>query len=375
MWDPGNPRHPRVRGTQRGRTPQGTTEWHTPQGLSEPGFESGPRVEVILAILLMPLILKLVTRLPHVGRSHANRPNPGNRPTEDDIASLASTRNRRHCLLTSPTMLFIPPQWFIAGPESEQCLRNVLKYCGHEFAAQQWADYTCNTFVSLMFPKQGDVLPSEHPHQADPVELAAMIGCRSHYRIIRTPWTGSWALMTYGNHRVFVPASCRRPLIQAAHAAMHEGMGTTGYLLKKAFYWPTLTEDARQFTQACHAIRTKRTQRIGQGPPAPPRSGDMEPTAEPNPRPAARRKGNRGPRPSLRSPTTRAPGEPAVEVDPTVEVNLRCPHGHVWGDQPTRENGARCAENELQLEGDPDEAKAKTGPAQADPFDPLLDKA
>ena len=47
----------------------------------------------------------------------------------------------------------------------------------------------------------------------------------------------------------------------------------------------------------------------------------------------------------------------------------------MWGDQPTRENGARCAENELQLEGDPDEAKAKTGPAQADPFDPLLDKA
>ena len=109
MWDPGNPRHPRVRGTLRGRTPQGTTEWHTPQGLSEPGFESGPRVEVILAILLMPLILKLVTRLPHVGRPHANRPNPGNRPTEDDIASLASTRDCRHCLLTSPTMLFIPP--------------------------------------------------------------------------------------------------------------------------------------------------------------------------------------------------------------------------------------------------------------------------
>ena len=39
---------------------------------------------------------------------------------------------------------------------------------------------------------------------------------------------------------------------------MHEGMGSTGYLLKKAFYWPTLTEDARQYTQACRAIHTTR---------------------------------------------------------------------------------------------------------------------
>ena len=50
----------------------GTTKWYTPQGLSEPDFESGPCVEVILAILLTPLSLKLVSRLPNVGRSRAD---------------------------------------------------------------------------------------------------------------------------------------------------------------------------------------------------------------------------------------------------------------------------------------------------------------
>ena len=58
----------------------GTTEWHTPQGLSEPGFESGPRVEVILAILLTPLILKLVTRLPQSAAPGPTDPTQGTGP-------------------------------------------------------------------------------------------------------------------------------------------------------------------------------------------------------------------------------------------------------------------------------------------------------
>ena len=118
-----------------------------------------------------------------------------------DQTDLTSARPRKQCALTGPAMLFIPHQWFCEGPEAEQCLLNVFRYCGHEFAAQQRADYTWNTFISLMFPTQGDVLPSEHLHQADPVELAAMIGCKGHYRIVRTPWTGSWALLTYGNRQ------------------------------------------------------------------------------------------------------------------------------------------------------------------------------
>ena len=320
-----------------------TSRWHTPPNPTEPGIESGPRLEVILAILLTPLILKLATRFPHVGRARADRPCPSDRPPGVDQTDLTSARPRKQCALTGPAMLFIPHQWFRKGPEAEQCLLNVFRYCGHEFAAQQRADYTWNTFISLMFPTQGDVLPSEHLHQADPVELAAMIGCKGHYRIVRTPWTGSWALLTYGNRQVYVPASCRQSLLQAAHAAMHDGMGSTGYLLKKAFYWPTLAEDARQFTQACRAIHTTKAQRREQGPPPPPRDRNPEPEVEQKPWPARPRAGTRGRRPPLWNPTRQTQGTLVAEMDPDAGGN---PHEHQRSDQPAQENEARLAGNE-----------------------------
>ena len=187
-----------------------TSGWHAPSSPTEPSMEGGPRLEVILAILLTPLILKLAAQIPHVGQAREDRPGPSERPPEVDQTDLTSARPHKQCALTGPAMLFIPHQWFGKGPEAEQCLLNVFRYCGHEFAAQQRADHTCKTFISLMFPTQGDVLPSKHSHQADPVELAAMISYQGHYRIVQTPWTGSWALLTYsGNRRVYVPASCR----------------------------------------------------------------------------------------------------------------------------------------------------------------------
>ena len=187
-----------------------------------------------------------------------------------------------------------------------------------------------------MFPTQGDVLPSKHLHQADPVELAAMIGCKGHYRIVRTPWTGSWALLTYGNRQVYVPASCRQSLLQAAHAAMHDGMGSTGYLLKKAFYWPTLAEDARQFTQACRAIHTTKAQRREQGPPPPPRDRNPEPEVEQKPRPARPRARTRGrhsgtPRGRLRAPWwqrwTQTPGATRTSTSEAINRLKRTRRG------------------------------------------------
>ena len=44
-------------------------------------------------------------------------------------------------------------------------------------------------------------------------------------------------------------------------------MGATCHLLKKAFYWPSLDEDARQYSWACKVQRRLRTGRGRRGPP------------------------------------------------------------------------------------------------------------
>ena len=41
-----------------------------------------------------------------------------------------------------------------------------------------------------------------------------MVNRKDQYYIIRTAWTGSWALLTYGSGRhVYVPVSCRQALL------------------------------------------------------------------------------------------------------------------------------------------------------------------
>ena len=132
----------------------------------------------------------------------------------------------------------------------------MYRHYGHEFAAQQRADPTCLAFINQVFPTQGRTLPGEPSPPADPSELAAMVTRKAKYHIIRTAKVGSWALLTYGSgRRVYVPVGCRQMLLQSAHAASMAGMGATCHLLKKAFYWPSLDEDARQYTRACKARR------------------------------------------------------------------------------------------------------------------------
>ena len=102
---------------------------------------------------------------------------------------------------------------------------------------------------------------ADYQQDTDPVELAAMVNDKDQYHIIHSAWTGSFSLLIHGDDRVYVPASGRRALIQAAHTAMHEGMGPTNHLLKGEFYWPTLEEDIRQFTGACRALKTRKARR------------------------------------------------------------------------------------------------------------------
>merc|ERR1711917_120387 len=160
---------------------------------------------------------------------------------------------------------------------------NVYQHYGHEFAAQQRTDPTCHAFINQAFPTQGRTLPGEPSPPADPDELAAMITRKAKYYIIRTARAGSWALLTYGSgRRVYVPVRCRQALLQSAHAAMMAGMGATCHLLKKAFYWPSLDEDARRYTRACKAQRRLRTRRGRRCPPQGAGDGAAGPVNEPD---------------------------------------------------------------------------------------------
>ena len=46
-------------------------------------------------------------------------------------------------------------------------------------------------------------------------------------------------------------------LLQAAHAASHQGLGRMRDLLEKSFYWPRMALDAQRYIQVCLAARRK----------------------------------------------------------------------------------------------------------------------
>ncbi|MEC7001646.1 MAG: integrase zinc binding domain-containing protein, partial [Actinomycetota bacterium] len=62
----------------------------------------------------------------------------------------------------------------------------------------------------------------------------------------------------YADDRIYVPRRGRYALIQAAHAAAHQGFGSTRGLLEKSFYWPYMSHDARRYVDACRAARAVR---------------------------------------------------------------------------------------------------------------------
>ena len=61
--------------------------------------------------------------------------------------------------------------------------------------------------------------------------------------------------MVYEDDRIYVPRRGRHALIQAAHAAAHQGMGSTRSLLERSFYWPCMACDARRFVDTCCAVQ------------------------------------------------------------------------------------------------------------------------
>ena len=228
-------------------------EWSTLP--SEPPMDPSHylRLEVIIAILIAPLILKLAAWIPRGVEKDREQPNP-------DSEAEGDTSDPPPHGPGNPSTPFLPLDWLKKGAGADSCLLNVYRHRGYEIAAMQQADPTCVAFINHAFPSHARALPTSPSLRVDPGELAAMITRKGKYRIIRTANVKSWSLLTYGSGRqVYAPAECRLLLLAAAHAAAMAGMGAPCHLLKKAFYWPSLDEDARQYTRACRARRRLRT--------------------------------------------------------------------------------------------------------------------
>merc|ERR1711917_209299 len=81
----------------------------------------------------------------------------------------------------------------------------------------------------------------------------------------------------YEDDRIYVPCRGRYALIQAAHTAAHQGLGSTRGLLEKSFFWPCMARDARRYVDACRAAR------VAKHPSGPCARPDLFPADPPSP--------------------------------------------------------------------------------------------
>ena len=243
--------------------PSGTPqlgEWSALPGVPPVDPSSHLRLEVIVAILIAPLILKLAAWIPRGVEKDREQPNP-------DSEAEGDTSDPPPHGPGNPSTPFLPLDWLKKGAGADSCLLNVYRHRGYEIAAMQQADPTCVAFINHAFPSHARALPTSPSLRVDPGELAAMITRKGKYRIIRTANVKSWSLLTYGSGRqVYAPAECRLLLLAAAHAAAMAGMGAPCHLLKKAFYWPSLDEDARKYAWTSKIQRRRRSGRKQRAP-------------------------------------------------------------------------------------------------------------
>ena len=90
----------------------GAEGWHTLPDSLPAFFTSGIQLEVIVAILIAPLILKLAAWIPH-GRGRDLEQSAAGEPRPDiDPRTLSGANPSQPCDLTSPAIPFIPHHWF-----------------------------------------------------------------------------------------------------------------------------------------------------------------------------------------------------------------------------------------------------------------------
>ena len=125
--------------------------------------------------------------------------------------------------------------------------------------ARQNNDSLCHWFTQQIVKPRAmgeDVQASRLPHGSHP-ELMTMVNERDRFWILQGGRDWDYKLLVYDDHRVVVPRNGRYALLQAAHAASHQGLGRMRDLLEKSFYWPRMTLDAQRYAQVCLAARRK----------------------------------------------------------------------------------------------------------------------
>ena len=132
-------------------------------------------------------------------------------------------------------------------------------YLGFELAMQQGDDSICQWFIHDVL---NPTLAGQEVNWTDTRlgrqsygETSTLISERFKFRIYKSRRAQDYDLLVYEDDRIYVPRRGQSALIQAAHAAANQGMGSTRSLLEKSFYWPHMVRDAHRFVQACRAAR------------------------------------------------------------------------------------------------------------------------
>ena len=100
-------------------------------------------------------------------------------------------------------------------------------YLGYKLALQQENDRLCQWFINdVVNPMLAGADPAYHP------KMGALIDQRLKFGIYRGRRAADYDLLVYKNSRIYVPRQGQFALIQAAHAAAHQGLGSTRSLLK-----------------------------------------------------------------------------------------------------------------------------------------------
>ena len=131
-------------------------------------------------------------------------------------------------------------------------------YLGYELAVQQGDDSICQWFIyDVLNPTlAGRAVDWKGTRlgRRSQGETSTLINERFKFRIYQSRRAQDYNLLVYEDDRIYVPRRSRYALIQATHAAAHQGMGSTGSVLERSFYWPYMAQDARRFVQACCTV-------------------------------------------------------------------------------------------------------------------------
>ena len=188
------------------------------------------------------------------------------------------------CPLTTPAMPFFLAHHYRENPpcpRGESLDQN--EHLAYELAVQQGEDSVCQWFIhEVLNPTlAGEPITwaGTGLSRRSQDEMNAMLQVRREFRVLKSSRDQDYDLLVYGNNRIYVPRRGRYALIQAAHSAAHQGLGSMQGLLESSFFWPGMAQDIRRYAEICRFARATR-------PPVGQRARPFRPPTKPSP-PAA----------------------------------------------------------------------------------------